>query len=54
MKAEEILKKNYYYLTRYIRQDDFFPWLRDKGVFTRGDQEEVELKYIQTVMKAST
>lgn len=47
-----LLESSYHHLCRSVRPEAFFSWLRCKGVFTLNDQEEVEHKYITTVMKA--
>lgn len=47
-----LLESNYHHLCRSIRPEAFFSWLRSKGVFTSEDQEEIENKYVTTVMKS--
>jgi len=49
---EDLLARHYHRITRVIRPQLFYGWLRAKGVFTQDDQEEVEHKYVTTIMKA--
>lgn len=47
-----LLEGNYHHLCRSVRPEAFFSWLRCKGVFTLQDQEEVQHKYVTTIMKS--
>jgi hypothetical protein len=48
----ELLERYYHSMTRVIRPQCFYAWLRAKFVFTQSDQEEVEHKFITTILKA--
>lgn len=49
---QAVLDSNYHHLCRSVRPEAFFSWLRSKRVFTCEDQEEIENKYMTTVMKS--
>jgi len=49
---QDFLDQHYHRLTRVIRPHLFYGWLRAKGAFTQADQEEVEHKFVTTIMKA--
>ena len=55
LSCHDILLDRYYHsITRIIRPHLFYSWLREKQVFTRDDQEEVDNKFITTVLKAGS
>jgi len=50
--CQDLLDQNYHRLTRVIRPQLFYGWLRTKGAFTQADQEEVENRFVTNCMKA--
>jgi len=50
--SDRFLENHIHRLTRVVRPQQFYTWLRKHGVLTQDDQEEVESKYYTTTMKA--
>jgi hypothetical protein len=51
-RREELFERYYHSMTRVIRPQCFYAWLRAKYVFSQSDQEEVENKFLTTILKA--
>jgi hypothetical protein len=49
---DDLLERYYHCITRLIRPHLFYPYLRQKSVLTHCDQEEIDNRFITTVLKA--